>query len=227
MKELTQTEKDLIIAEAVKRAESKRPKEYIKVIEPTNKEWIKELQLITDSLTDLITEGVRETFRIELNPNPLVTDPDVVKKKEGPHTLILPLERAKVNPRGVIITGIMNHYLNQDIIPKEQRQGLLDLLMGNISNYELTAKKAPRKARTSSKPKTTRTPRAKKEDNIEKISLEWTSDNKGITLAEICKEINLDPKKARVKLRKHFIKPDSGWQWSIDHKQYIIEFLTK
>lgn len=227
MRELTSMERDLIIAEAAKRAESKRPKEYIKVIETANREWIEELQGITDSLTGLITEEVRETFRIELNPNPSVTEPHVVKKKEGAHTLILPTERARVNPKGIIITGIMNHYLNQDLIPKEQRQGLLDLLMGNTDKYELTAKKAPRKANRASKTKAPRTPKVKKEENIEKISLEWTSDYKGITLAEICKEIGMDPKKARVKLRKYFIKPDSGWQWSIDHKKYIIEFLTK
>lgn len=216
MKELTQEQKDLIIAEASKRAEASRPRILLKVEAKEVNPLLAQAQTEADRLTSLIPEDIRETFRIETSNS----TNKVIKKREQPHTMILPQMSLESNLTGSIISGILNYYINQSIIPEGQRTALFELLTGKTDTIEIERVNKKRKSK-SDKPKKER--KLKVEDK-DKVTLEPTGGNT-IKLSDICKELNLDPKKARMKLRKAYNKPANGWEWSADQVEDIKKFL--
>lgn len=46
-----------------------------------------------------------------------------------------------------------------------------------------------------------------------------------VTLAEICEELNIEPRDARKTLRNKVEKPDSGWCWTPDEAKKIKAML--
>ncbi|MGL4253972.1 MAG: hypothetical protein ACRCR2_08010 [Fusobacteriaceae bacterium] len=224
MKELTQEQKDLIIAEASHRAEASRPKSYIFVPTTEVDPMLISAQEEVDRLTKLIPENIKETFRIEFNPNPHSDKVTIIRKRDLPHTMILPTDKVKSNKKGIIITGIMNHYIGQGIIPSDQMQNLMDILL-EANPFAIIDSKPAKKKRSSSKSDKVKKPREPKAKDINKQDIVNTSGVNIIKLSTICEELNLDPKKARIKLRKHFNKPTEGWEWSSDKVEDIKKFL--
>ena len=86
---------------------------------------------------------------------------------------------------------------------------------------EEVEKKIPKAKKTAEAVE--KTPAVKKTAEKKEVKEKAVKESKGdvLSLAELCQELELDPKNARIKLRKSEIeKPEGGrWEWPLGSKE--------